>query len=215
MVRTKEVPCMWSVYDTGTRNLVMMSYRIVVYVTVFDILMSCESECESYILPASLLWDPEFGSILKPSVGTWLQYVMACVCWVQYNAAELVMGVTWINIVFTCWCLHLIFLWVRNSPVYLRCALFWHIKWCRVVIPYWWFGTTYHCHSQGPRSPRRMSVNKLHIFLHCFISYTVRYFCPTEWFFSFLMYIIRNQMTAERQTNHIGKYTECPISLEP
>lgn len=177
--------------------------------------MSCESECESYILPASLPWDPEFGSVLKPRVGTWLQYVMVCVCWVQWKTADLVMEVTWIKIVFKCWCLHLIFLWVRNSPVYLRCALFWRIKRRRVVIPYWWFGTTYRCHSQGSRSPRKMSFNKLHIFFHYLISNTVRYFCPTEWFFSFLMCIIRNQMTAERQTNHTRKYTECPISLEP
>ena len=117
--------------------------------------------------------------------------------------------------VFKCWCLHLIFLWVRNSPVYLRCVLFWHIKWRRVVIPYWWFGTTYWWHSQGSRSPRRISVNKLHSFFYYFISNTVGYFCPTAWFFSFLMNFIRNRMTAERQMNHTGKYTECPISLEP
>jgi len=120
-----------------------------------------------------------------------------------------------INIVFKCWCLQLNFLWVKNSAVYLRCALFWRIKGRRMVIPYLWFGTTYRCHSQGSRSARRMSVNKLHIFCHYFTSNTVRYFCPTQWFFSFLMYVIRNQMAAERQTNHTGKYTECLISLEP
>lgn len=173
------------------------------------------SECESYILPASVLWDPEFGTVLQPCVGTCLQHVKACVCWVQRKTAELVVEVTWINIVFKCWFLQLIFLWVRSSPVHLRYMLFWHIKRHRVVIPYSCFGTTFRCHSQGSRSPRRMSVNKLHIFFHYLISNTVRYFCPTEWFSRFLMYIIRNRMTAERQTNHTGKYTECPISLEP
>jgi len=52
-------------------------------------------ECESYILPASLLWDPEFGSVLKPCVGTWLQYVMTYICWVQCKTAELGLEVTW------------------------------------------------------------------------------------------------------------------------
>lgn len=162
-----------------------------------------------------MLWDPEFGTVLQPCVGTCLQHVKACVCWVQRKTAELVVEVTWINIVFKCWFLQLIFLWVRSSPVHLRYMLFWHIKRHRVVIPYSCFGTTFRCHSQGSRSPRRMSVNKLHIFFHYLISNTVRYFCPTEWFSRFLMYIIRNRMTAERQTNHTGKYTECPISLEP
>jgi len=144
-----------------------------------------------------------------------LKYVMACVWLVQCKTAELGMEATWVKIVFKCWCLQLVFLWVTNSPVYLRCALFWHIKRRRVVIPYLWFGTTYRCHSQGSRSARRMSVKKLHIFCHYFTSDTVRYFCSTEWFLGFLMYVIRNWMTAERQTNHTGKYIECPISLEP
>jgi hypothetical protein len=60
-----------------------------------------------------------------------------------------------------------------------------------------------------------MSVNKLHIFFFYVISNTVRYSCPSVWYFRFMINIIINWMTAERGTSHAGKYTECLINVEP